>query len=379
MIFSIPPDNDGYVTTFFLAISALDETLSNVGERIGRYEITLEFHSVGYSSKRFKADRSDWNFDAWSIHDSIPYCHPSASQVWGIKWWIEKRPEDVPTSVTRTLKNPVDFESMMADLFDDEESSTVVFIMSNPRRHSDHEEYIYAHTKILSNRAEIGADVSIVFQSGFAEGTTALGGATSQGDDLGTRELMSFDDSDYEYDDDSQPDKITAAEPGNTVARVSQKSKGKVVRITDTAYATYRAMLYYLYTGRYSFTPLWSSCGVQNPSAKSRAVSSHGLTNVPSSSAKSMYRLCHRLEIPKLKTAALKHIEKSLTPKNITAEICSGFTSRFPEIQEIEKKYLKSQWNNVKNTPAFKELIAKVFQDHPVGVGDIWLEVLRSS
>lgn len=50
------------------------------------------------------------------------------------------------------------------------------------------------------------------------------------------------------------------------------------------------------------------------------------------------------LEIQELKTAALEHIKRSLTPHNIMAEVCSAFTTRFPEIQEIEREYLKSQW-----------------------------------
>ena len=85
--------------------------------------------------------------------------------------------------------------------------------------------------------------------------------------------------------------------------------------------------------------------------------------NVPKSNAKSVYKLCHRgschlfdfwrsadisftagLEIAELKAAALEHIRSSLTPENVVTEICSPFTSRFPEVRKIEKEYLKANW-----------------------------------
>lgn len=88
--------------------------------------------------------------------------------------------------------------------------------------------------------------------------------------------------------------------------------------------------------------------------------------NTPKSSAKSVYKLCHRgcfhlssvlfiqlltrywysvgLDIAELKAAALEHIRCSLTPENVVTEICSPFTSRFPEVRKIEREYLKANW-----------------------------------
>lgn len=83
-------------------------------------------------------------------------------------------------------------------------------------------------------------------------------------------------------------------------------------------------------------------------------------SDVPRSNAKSIYKLCDRkphsqvsttyvdlsagLDIPELKAAALQHIQSSLTPENITTELNSPFTSRFPEIRRMENEYLKSHW-----------------------------------
>jgi len=50
------------------------------------------------------------------------------------------------------------------------------------------------------------------------------------------------------------------------------------------------------------------------------------------------------LDIAELKAAALEHIRCSLTPENVVTEICSPFTSRFPEVGKIEREYLKANW-----------------------------------
>ena len=50
------------------------------------------------------------------------------------------------------------------------------------------------------------------------------------------------------------------------------------------------------------------------------------------------------LDIAEPKAAALEHISCSLTPENILAEICSPFTSGFPEVGKIEREYLKANW-----------------------------------
>lgn len=50
------------------------------------------------------------------------------------------------------------------------------------------------------------------------------------------------------------------------------------------------------------------------------------------------------LEILDLKQAALKHITRSLTIESITTELTSEFTSRYPEIRQIQKEYLIAHW-----------------------------------
>jgi hypothetical protein len=55
------------------------------------------------------------------------------------------------------------FSDISASLFDDEETSNVVFAISDPRRSARHDEYIYAHTKILAIRSEYFKNSNYLF------------------------------------------------------------------------------------------------------------------------------------------------------------------------------------------------------------------------
>ena len=52
-------------------------------------------------------------------------------------------------------------------------------------------------------------------------------------------------------------------------------------------------------------------------------------------SAKAMYRLADKLQIPDLKRRAQEHIANSLTVKNIVWEVFSGFNSQYPDIRKV--------------------------------------------
>jgi len=168
--------------------------------------------------------------------------------------------------------------------------------------------------------------------------------------------------------------------------------KRRVVQVSDASYATYRAMLYFLYTGLYSFAPLASTSEPHRTSSDfSEPFVLHADYNamepdvispiiqggIPRSSAKSIYKLCDRLDIVDLKEAALDHIRCSLTSENITTEICSAFTSRYPEVRKIQNEYLKKHWKDVKLSKGFGKLISKSFGDQPDGVAEMWLEFFK--
>lgn len=60
------------------------------------------------------------------------------------------------------------------------------------------------------------------------------------------------------------------------------------------------------------------------------------------------------LEIADLRQATLEHIKSSLTINNITTELSSEFTSRYLEIQQIQKEYLLAHWVSFSNHDSLK-------------------------
>ncbi|KAJ1033906.1 hypothetical protein NDA16_000114 [Ustilago loliicola] len=220
----------------------------------------------------------------------------------------------------------------------------------------------------------------------------------------------------------------------STSAHTSKKRRKVIVR--DAAYATYKALLYYLYTDTVAFAPLHSHFYSQTTSADNSATleethdsaagvsaskpsdltavpppyasSESGLnssrptsiasatgsfakdrrraylqrqhvideycsshTNVPAPcSAKSMYRLADKLQIPELKTRAQEELANNLTVDNIVWEVFSGFNAQFPAIRKMETDFLLKHWGEVKRTDVMKSIFSRPAA-HP-GLADVW-------
>lgn len=194
----------------------------------------------------------------------------------------------------------------------------------------------------------------------------------------------------------------------------SGKKRRKVV-VRDAAYSTFRSLLYYLYTDTVEFAPLTSSflTSVSQPEeGRVAAVDSNDSTMADSSmssrtvisgfdafseerrrahmmrqsvidaycmanpshpspcSAKSMYRLADKLQIPDLKRRAQEHIANSLTVQNIVWEVFSGFNVRFPDVRKMETDFLLKHWPKVKRTKAMKTIFSRPMA-HP-GLAEVW-------
>jgi len=63
-------------------------------------------------------------------------------------------------------------------------------------------------------------------------------------------------------------------------------------------------------------------------------------SDCPQCSPKSMYRLAHKLQLEPLKQIAFKELQKNLKNENILTEVLSKFTSRYPEVREMETSFL---------------------------------------
>jgi len=375
------------LTVYVWANRTAEEKLNSSMTRLKAYDITLSVRAGSFSLPVAKSYSRIWTAleefsaaSAWKVPESIQTANlRGESRGTGARrlvkhtvdvWW------SIETSLVKEpviLTAPLSFANIITDLFDDPDVSNVVFTISNPHRNSEVKKYIYAHTKILATHSDY---FRTMFESGFSEASATE--ISSDGESAGSQQLEFFADSDFE---DNEHEEI----PPTIVREVSNlNSKWRNVNIVDTSYTTYYSMLYYLYTKSYSFKPFSSSYKAANDTsrkaynvANSKVVAPMGHKNVPRSSAKSMYRLCHRLEMPDLRQAALEHIKKSLTPENIAVELTSAFTSRFPEVQKIEKAYLVSHWNQVRTSAAFVNLFSGLFEEHPEGTGGLWLDVFK--
>ncbi|KAL1682627.1 hypothetical protein EV122DRAFT_203200, partial [Schizophyllum commune] len=109
---------------------------------------------------------------------------------------------------------------------------------------------------------------------------------------------------------------------------------GRVVRINDFAFQTWRALVLYLYTGEITFCALKSS--------GTRQASSELLPTA--CSPKSMYRVAHMLEMKDLQNMCLQNIKSQLDAKNIVQEIFSVFTSRYTEVRVMEVAIFKTHY-----------------------------------
>ncbi|KAJ7088365.1 hypothetical protein B0H15DRAFT_289261 [Mycena belliarum] len=103
---------------------------------------------------------------------------------------------------------------------------------------------------------------------------------------------------------------------------------GRVVVIRGTAFKTWKALLYYLYTSKLSFSTEFVTQAIQDE------------YEVPRSSAKSMFRLADKLGLDELKSLSLSSIRGRLTKENIIREVFCKFTSMYPEVQDIEVEFL---------------------------------------
>ncbi|KAJ6459647.1 hypothetical protein C8R45DRAFT_766046, partial [Mycena sanguinolenta] len=147
--------------------------------------------------------------------------------------------------------------------------------------------------------------------------------------DLHEPEERSFDE--YGYDSDSDLDSEVDEEPETkgpkpTIAKSASDvdvslrlgaRTGRVIVLKDTAFRTWKALLYYLYTRRVNFSPL-----------KSEGPTELAATG-PMCSPKSMYRLADKLGLEELRALALASITSRLSEENILEEVFSFFTSMY--------------------------------------------------
>jgi len=177
------------------------------------------------------------------------------------------------------------------------------------------------------------------------------------------------------------------------------------VVVKDVAYATYRAVLYYLYTDRIRFAPLSSSflsscssgtiCATPNDSQGSLASATRsGPAEVLSGatsrrewiqdwirgnpgqplpcSAKAVYRLADKLGLSELKARAFEHITKSLTVENVPYEVFSTFSATFEVVRKVEVKYFLDHWTEIRSSDAMRNVWHQIRLGRHPGFEEVW-------
>ncbi|BGP29534.1 hypothetical protein JCM10296v2_001273 [Rhodotorula toruloides] len=188
-----------------------------------------------------------------------------------------------------------------------------------------------------------------LLESSFSEGSpqTSLDAAFEKTDDLVGSE---FDDS----DDENDTREVAAAPASNR----EPKAPFKLVRIAQTSYTTYAAVLVWIFSPSHRLCPASLD---ESHIAKD--------ANLPApASPKSVYRLAHLLGLDALAALALENLKSQLTPKNASYELYSDVACCYPAVRDIVLAYVVEHWNEVGKSKAAADMQDKAEQGElPVG------------
>ncbi|KAH9925561.1 uncharacterized protein B0H18DRAFT_1008984 [Fomitopsis serialis] len=190
------------------------------------------------------------------------------------------------------------------------------------------------------------------------------------------------------------------------------------VIIRDAAYATYRAVLYYIYTDTIAFAPLSSTFLASaattpnavalvpaTPMSESQAPAfsqrpnhqqAENSTSIGSTtprsrrewiaqwernndtgrprpcSAKAVYRLADKLDLQELKQRAFQHIVKSLTVGNVAYEVFSTFSAAFEDVRKVQVRFFLDHWNEIRESDAMRNVWQQIRLGRHPGFEEVW-------
>jgi len=104
------------------------------------------------------------------------------------------------------------------------------------------------------------------------------------------------------------------------------RNLGRMILISNAAYLTWNAFIFYLMTGQVAFRPLRSGDLPRAPEKD---------WDFPACSPKSMYRLADIVGASELKKEALANIRSQMSPKTSLTELFCNFTSRYTEVHAM--------------------------------------------
>lgn len=164
-------------------------------------------------------------------------------------------------------------------------------------------------------------------------------------------------------DDFGTPMSTTSRKPGTSLRKVYVK---------DVAFRTWKALIFYVYTGRISFGPLRS----QPPTGVSSRSGSAGHTLM--CSPKSMYRLADKYDMKDLKALARTDIQSKITAQNVVPELFSTFASRYPDIRDHLVDFYVTHCHHPDVITAMPVWIAKVVRGELPHAEEALNDILRA-
>ncbi|KAG6903149.1 hypothetical protein C0995_004696 [Termitomyces sp. Mi166 len=223
-------------------------------------------------------------------------------------------------------------------------------------------------------------------------------------------EQQTEENNEVEADEEQQNVRVKLTHPSSPRNNINQALSSSVdvpnnprlsIVVRDVAYTTYMALLYYLYTDIVIFAPLSSTFipkagdpttdNTGSPSSPGAASTLKNSDEPPTSrrqwmqdwkeehpdrpvpcSAKAMYRLADRLDLPELKARASQHIVKSLTVENIAYEIFTPFAAAFEDIRKIQVDFFLAHWKDIRTSDSMRNVWQQIRNGRHPGFEEVW-------
>ena len=250
-------------------------------------------------------------------------------------------------------------------------SNDVIFVFPHEGSHG---RYLWANSELL---CKVSPHFKTMFTSGMAESSHGMPEvevvlkAWKQGfNAIVSRERSSIsktarilDDSDDEADGEDNEKRKSHAVDG-FVSGNEEALGSRCVIIIDTSYLTYKVFFEWLLTGQVEFGDLRSAASDRRP----------GL-----SSPKSLYRLCHKLEIKELAQLSLEHYESQLSADNALPELFSDVSFTYAELKDVALNVVIKKWSEIKPAGGLDVLIeaTEKAENDSVQVAKMAMEVLK--
>ncbi|WWD00312.1 hypothetical protein V866_007223 [Kwoniella sp. B9012] len=89
-------------------------------------------------------------------------------------------------------------------------------------------------------------------------------------------------------------------------------------------------------------------------------------------SAKAVYRLADKLDLPALKLRAFQHICAGLTAGNVPAEVFSRFSNTYEDIRKVQVAFFLKHWSEIKKSETMTQIWQQIRNGKHVGFEEVW-------